>query len=970
MTGLAETLWQEFAVETDEHLLGLESLLVRLGSAEAERDDVARLFRAFHSLKGLARAMALYGMEAIAHRAENLLGLVRDGGVAITEAMLDGLLEAVDSLRGLRETAVAERQDTAAPAPLLQRLDALFEAAGGSEARPADSVPEAPAKAMGELSDDDEMLGLFVELLQTRLPELAGAFAADDALRIELVDTLETLEHAAGVMQFEQFAETLRGLREFLAARRFPLEPPARREATGRVAPVQLQARLLSEVGGGDTGVNGLAAALVDVLAMDRAAALDELAAVLDKFELDAVLDDAARLRQEAQNAVAASRAAQAILQCIEMPRAVDVLLLIEDVCARLARGELAASALLASVMRFAVEAIAAQDGDGADLDEAEGADLARGIRAALQSESDRGGNQQVEAALAELKGGPAMREVLSAANVGELAAGISSGANVYELMLYLEDAPAIGEAIVAWLSSDAKIISNRTVLTNGDSWFDFLIVSAHKPEFVRDALLARDPERQCVKSLRQVGGDTLLSDVSEAAVPSGAVASAAGQASAARTASTVLRVRSDVIDDFMTQIGEIRVTAAELSDLVETRGDIGRLGELGRSRDGLSRDDAVAAVTALEAQCRAVAGLARGLETELRRLQAAALELRVVPIDTILNRFPRVVRALAQEQSKNIRLALEGRDVRVDKSMVELLVDPLMHMVRNAVDHGIEPPEERLRVGKPAQASITLRAVQRGGEVLVQVADDGRGLDERAIVEKAVARGLTQPGEADRLKPHEIHRFIFTPGFSTAVRVTETSGRGVGMDVVLNTVQQLGGDIDVETSVGQGTIFTLRLPLSAALQTSLIVRVDRQNFGIAERFVSSVVEVPAEQMLQIGRQSAIAHKDGALPVYRLADLLWQGDREASGRAFRSIVVISNGRESIGIEVDRVRHRQELFLKELHPLLAACPTVNGAAVLGDGRVVLLLDADELIQLARNGSWRGAPPVAATNEAEA
>ena len=159
MTGLAETLWQEFAVETDEHLLGLEPLLVRLGSAEAEPEDVARLFRAVHSLKGLARAMALYGMEAVAHRAENLLGLVRDGGVAITESMLDGLLEAVDTLRGLREAAVGERQDAAAPTPLLQRLDALFEAAGGTEMRSSPPAPPAVAADGAALSDDGEMLG-------------------------------------------------------------------------------------------------------------------------------------------------------------------------------------------------------------------------------------------------------------------------------------------------------------------------------------------------------------------------------------------------------------------------------------------------------------------------------------------------------------------------------------------------------------------------------------------------------------------------------------------------------------------------------------------------------------------------------------------------------------------------------------------------------------------------------------------
>ena len=267
-------------------------------------------------------------------------------------------------------------------------------------------------------------------------------------------------------------------------------------------------------------------------------------------------------------------------------------------------------------------------------------------------------------------------------------------------------------------------------------------------------------------------------------------------------------------------------------------------------------------------------AGRPAHVETDLRRLQASALELRVVPIDTILTRFPRVVRTLAQEQGKNVRLTLEGRDVQVDKSMVELLVDPLMHMVRNAVDHGIEPPDERARAGKPVQASVTLGAVQRGGEVQVQVSDDGRGLNEAAILEKAVARGLTTVADAQRLKPHEIHRFIFAPGFSTAAKVTETSGRGVGMDVVLNTVQQLGGDIDVETKAGGGATFTLRLPLSAAMQASLLVRVNGQTFGIAERFVSSVLEVAAEDMLEIERPKGDPpqrHGPAGLPAGRPA---------------------------------------------------------------------------------------------------
>ncbi|HMK01650.1 MAG TPA: ATP-binding protein, partial [Reyranella sp.] len=635
---------------------------------------------------------------------------------------------------------------------------------------------------------------------------------------------------------------------------------------------------------------------------------------------------------------------AQSILQCLAVTRAAELLLLVEEISARIADGELAPTALLASVMQFAVEAVAEQVETGFDLDEGQAIDLAKRIRSALQPDKESGESEQLDAMLAGLKGRPEMLEVLSADKVGELATGVAGGANVYELMLYLEDSPALGEAIVAWLTAETTIISNRTVLTDGKSWFDFLILSSHPPEAVREALLLRDPERECVKSLRQVGGEMLLSDeagADEEAAPAEPGTRRATEAASDSRSSTVLRVRSDVIDRFMTQIGEIRIAAAELAELTASGGDVAR-----------------------QQEQRGAGELAHRVETDLRRLQASALELRVVPIDTILNRFPRVVRTLAQEQGKNVRLTLEGRDVRVDKSMVELLVDPLMHMVRNAVDHGIEPPDERTRAGKPPQASVTLGAVQRGGEVQVQVSDDGRGLNEAAILEKAVSRGLTSAADAARLKPHEIHRFIFAPGFSTAAKVTETSGRGVGMDVVLNTVQQLGGDIDVETKAGGGATFTLRLPLSAAMQASLLVRVNGQTFGIAERFVSSVLEVAAEDMLESSGQKAIRHNGMALPVYRLADLLWQGAVEAGPTPdFLSVVIISNGRETIGLEVDRVRRRQELFLKDLHPLLAACPTVSGAAVLGDGRIVLLLDADELIQLVRSGTWRGAPEAA-------
>ena len=229
--------------------------------------------------------MYVPGMEAVAHHAENLLGLVRDGGAPMTEPMLDGLLEAVDCLKGQRDAAIRARADSEAPPALLQRLDALFEAAGGSDAA---AEPAAAQAAAPSGLGDDEMLGIFAELLQARLPELARAFDADEGGRIDLVDTLNSLEHAAGVMEFDQVAETVGGLKEFLAARALPLDPAARAEATDRIAQVALQARLLNEVVGGDAGAAGLSEALAGVLIEDRRRTLAGLAAALGALERSA----------------------------------------------------------------------------------------------------------------------------------------------------------------------------------------------------------------------------------------------------------------------------------------------------------------------------------------------------------------------------------------------------------------------------------------------------------------------------------------------------------------------------------------------------------------------------------------------------------------------------------------------------------------------------------------------------------
>jgi chemotaxis protein histidine kinase CheA len=348
-------------------------------------------------------------------------------------------------------------------------------------------------------------------------------------------------------------------------------------------------------------------------------------------------------------------------------------------------------------------------------------------------------------------------------------------------------------------------------------------------------------------------------------------------------------------------------------------------------------------------------------LSAGLSRLHQSALELRVVPVEVVFNRLPRLVRDLAQRQGKSIELVVEGHEVRVDRSMVEALADPLIHLVRNAVDHGIEPPEERRAAGKPERARLRLRAAKRGAKIDIEIADDGRGLNAEAIRAKAVARGLVTAARAAQLADEEIFQFIFAPGLSTAASVTETSGRGVGMDVVLNTVRRRNGDITLRSVRDRGTAFVLTLPVSAALQSTLIVRINGQSLAIPERHVIAVAEIEREAIRQVGAQRSTRYRDATLPLYSLAALLGiTGEAPSAASSAQPIIVAGNGRQTIGLEVDEIEHRRELFLKPLHPLLAHFPTIGGASVVGDGRVVLVLDGEQLLDLAARGIERAAP----------
>jgi two-component system chemotaxis sensor kinase CheA len=335
--------------------------------------------------------------------------------------------------------------------------------------------------------------------------------------------------------------------------------------------------------------------------------------------------------------------------------------------------------------------------------------------------------------------------------------------------------------------------------------------------------------------------------------------------------------------------------------------------------------------------------------------IQKAVMDTRMIPIGPLFNRFKRVIRDITRANGKNIGLVINGEKTKLDKRMIDELGDPFIHMVRNSADHGIELPEDREAAGKPRQGTITLDAFHRGNYVVIQVRDDGAGLNVERILQKCLEKGLLSEAEAQRMTPHQIHQMIWAPGLSTAEKVTEVSGRGMGMDIVKAKIELLHGTVELESTPGQGTLLSIKLPLTLAILPSLLVDIDGDVFAMPMESVIEIVRVARDQLTTVhGRRTAWVRKR-AISVVELEHVLrWTGGKacDHSGVADdATIVVIGESNSELGLAVDSVLGEQDVVIKAITENYRNVAGITGASILGDGRVSLILDIAALIQMA-------------------
>ncbi len=394
--------------------------------------------------------------------------------------------------------------------------------------------------------------------------------------------------------------------------------------------------------------------------------------------------------------------------------------------------------------------------------------------------------------------------------------------------------------------------------------------------------------------------------------------------------ADQTIRVDVDRLDALLNMTGELVLSR---NSLMQSVGKLGAEGETDLELEGINR-------------------AAKAVNFITTELQMAVMKMRMQPVGKVFSRFPRQVRDLARESRKKINLVISGESTELDKSVIEEIGDPLMHIIRNSCDHGLESSEERREKGKPEEGTVHLSADQEGSHIIIKVEDDGRGFDVEAISDKAVERGLIARDDVDRMPDREVFNFIFEAGFSTAKKITDVSGRGVGMDVVRTNIQKLNGIVELDSKKDIGSTITIKLPLTLAIVQGLLVQCDEDVFVLPLSSVHETVKADGTEVYYVNQRPVFRLRDEIIPLINMTAMI-NADTDGFLMSERPyIVVVGLAERKLGLMIDRFLGQEEVVIKSLGQYLGATEGVAGATILGDGRIRLIVDLVGLFGLAR------------------
>lgn len=470
-----------------------------------------------------------------------------------------------------------------------------------------------------------------------------------------------------------------------------------------------------------------------------------------------------------------------------------------------------------------------------------------------------------------------------------------------------IEDERFDNQFTVIVLSKETEELFNKEL--NSISEVDAVLIKAlaSAPAAVPEASKAEVQAAAAVKSV------SMETEAREEAEDTSGKAAATSKTKTQRT----VRVDIDRLDVLMNLVGELIITKTRLE-----------------GSDGAARSQEYNETVEY-------------LERIITSLNDAVMKVRMVPVETVFNRFPRMIRDISKDLGKEIVLTLSGEETELDRTVIDEIGDPLIHLLRNSVDHGIEPVDRRRELGKPEAGHISLKAYQAGNNVIIEVEDDGEGINLDKVKKKAIEKGIISKEHAATLSQKDIIDFLFKPSFSTADQITSLSGRGVGLDVVKTKIEALGGRVEVETEKGKGSKFLIRLPLTLAIYQALLVRVGNEKYAIPLSSIHQIYNISPEEIKLVQKQEVMLLRNSVIPIVRLSRVLEVPMEETTPKTL-TIVIVRKGEKLSGFVVDSVIGQQEIVIKSLGKLMTGIKTIAGATILGDGNVALIVDVNSMV----------------------
>ncbi|MDR2488473.1 MAG: chemotaxis protein CheA [Desulfovibrio sp.] len=919
-------LFADFIVEAKEHLETIEPNLLELEKTPDNLSILNEIFRPMHSLKGASGFLGLNKINVLAHRCENVLDGLRKGTMAVNSEIMDVILSSTDALRQIIDCLESSNTEgDVDTSQIIVTLDAIMAGDLHPGAAPAPAAAQAPAAVVpsapavppaGSGASCPRQTGDVEVWLQTRdnLPSYELTAFGEGHLRDFIEEAKENITNLSdGLLELEKHPDAHKDMVNDLFRYFHNLKGNSGIIGFQELNSLTHEAETLLNAVRKDeypvtTALTDLLLLVVDVL--------EALIFRIDPAGKSVAPFDTAELLGNLREAVAGG--------AIVLPA--SLLATVGGADSRQAASDVqhtaaaAAEAMRAEAPPVGASTVSSMDKEEVHIFQSTVAQQFVHIAAALDGMRKDGANREFAdvmyrslSTIQNCCGFMGLEEIKQYAQrtAGIVDQGRLSGLDFSIMADLLEQECAIIKDMIP-----ASLAAH---------------IAAQDGAGEKSLSPAVSPVAAPAASARPASPAS--ADKAAPAAPTHPASGAKPPAKADEAgskASATIRVDHEKLDHLMNLIGELIINRNRYSMLARQLEDSADV-DIGLIAQNLSET---------------TYAMARISDD----LQDTIMKVRMVPVASVFSRFPRLVRDLSRKSGKEVELIVEGEETELDKSVVEVIGDPLVHLIRNAVDHGVEHENDRQAIGKPPKGKIWLRAFYKGNSVAIEIEDDGKGIDPEKMREVAVRKNVISPEEAKLLDDRESMELIFAPGFSSAEVITDISGRGVGMDVVRTNIKNLKGSISIASEVGKGTKFTLSLPLTLAIIDALMVNVDDQMYAIPLDAVSETTKIEARRLTDVKGRKAVTLRGEVLGIVSLSELLALPCR-MSEQAVLSVVVIQDNERRLGLVVDRLLERQEIVIKPLGAYLGDLKGISGATIMGDGSVILILDPHEIYALA-------------------